>query len=159
MKTASSAVVSPAEVETSFIGWHGIRETKLSHGENHTVVDLSPWVDEDGYGESNGGSWVEKEFPSTVVLLRDITAIPEEDHKRIAEKAYIGKLVEHEKDSYVAEFDNVPPEGEYEVFFPHGKKQIREGRSFRAIPTDLSVESVRSEIIKDPSENKEVGNQ
>lgn len=136
-------------VDCSDIGWHGIGQaTVTATTDTHATIDISTWVDEDGIGESAGGIPVEKRFPSTIVLLDD-PYLDTEAHARCAETAYIGTCGTHDCDTYRARFEDAPPTGDYDAFFPHttAHKSDDQTESATLEPVDYSKDEVVDLVI------------
>lgn len=117
------------ELPEQLIGWHGIGETRIlkikERGNEYRVtLDLSTWVDEEGYGESVGGQWVKKQFPTTVILLEN-PRLDKQDYVWYADRMLVGRG-RSRKNRYYAIFAEKPREDvELMATFPH---KIREKR-------------------------------
>ena len=136
-------------VSPDIIGLHGIGSTKvLEVDTNIATLDLGTWVDEAGVGESHTGAPVEKEFPSTVVLLSTSDFDPE-TRLRHAEEAYVGQDGTHSNDRYEAVFECCPPTGSYSAFFPHG---LRTQRPLNAEPVHVHHAALEELDVDDIAE-------
>lgn len=111
------------KLPSQLIGWHGIGETKIIKIERksdgyHVTLDLSTWVDEEGYGESAGGQWVKKKFPTTVILLEN-PWFDKRSYVWHAERILVGRG-RSRKNGYYAVFTEKPMEGvRLMATFPH----------------------------------------
>jgi hypothetical protein len=140
---------------SGIVGPHGHAETTVEQAASGMEIDLSPWVNEDGIGNSAGGHPVRKKFPGPAVVFEGLEW-DNNSEETVADRAYVGEIIERTGDqTLLVEFDADLSTGTYSVTFsPTRASQDDSGYTDSITYVDRDPDKVRSEL-RDYADDKE----